>query len=349
MRELFWEKLETRLNLIFNSDTKHTMTSVFEKLKRPILALAPMAGYTESPFRTLVKEIEPSTLLISELLSAKAFQFGDPKTKRMAFFSEAERPFGIQLFGSDPEAFVAASAVVEELGADFIDLNFGCPSPKVVSSGNGSALLRDPLASAKMIERLVQSTSLPITVKMRLGFYNDELFQQTCVDFQNAGIQMLAVHGRTTQQKFSGKANWAPIYEVKEKLSIPVIGNGDIDSADMAVERLQNLDGIMIGRAAVKNPWIFAQCRAAFDGRKLPTIPGLTEQLHFFEKQAILATEQKGEQFALRELRKHLAQFVRGVQGAAQFRDRLIRVETLEELKEIFDEIQAAGQTPSDV
>ena len=325
------------------------MSSLFETLKQPILALAPMAGYTESPFRTLVKEIEPSTLLISELLSARAFQYADPKTRRMAFFSPAERPFGIQLFGSSTESFIAAAKVVEELEADFIDLNFGCPSPKVINSGNGSALLRNPCESAKMIESLVQSTKLPVTVKMRLGFYNDELFQQTCVDFQNAGIQMLAVHGRTTQQKFSGNADWEPIYRVKESLTIPVLGNGDITSAEMAKERLKNLDGIMIGRAAVKNPWIFSQCRAAFEGEEIPAIPELKEQLHFFEKQAELAIEQKGEKFALLELRKHLAQFVRGVPGAAQFRDRLIRVETQKALQEIFDEIRAAGQTPSDV
>lgn len=325
------------------------MSSLFKTLKQPILALAPMAGYTESPFRTLVKEIEPSTLLISELLSARAFQYADPKTRRMAFFSPAERPFGIQLFGASTESFIAAAKVVENLGADFIDLNFGCPSPKVINSGNGSALLRNPCESAKMIESLVQSTKLPVTVKMRLGFYNNELFQQTCIDFQNAGIQMLAVHGRTTQQKFSGKANWEPIYRVKESLTIPVLGNGDITSAKMAKERLKNLDGIMIGRAAVKNPWIFTQCRATFEENEVPTIPKLKEQLHFFEKQAELAIEQKGEKFALLELRKHLAQFVRGVPGAAQFRDRLIHVETQKTLQEIFDEIRTAGQTPSDV
>ena len=343
------ETLATKLNLNCNSGTTRTMTSFLENLPRPLLALAPMAGYTESPFRSLVKEIEPSTLLISELLSAKAFQFGDPKTKRMAFFDKQERPFGIQLFGSNLDAFIAASQVVKELGADFIDLNFGCPSPKIINSGNGSALLRDPRASAKMIEQLVKSTSLPITAKMRLGFFNDKLFQQTCVDFQNAGIQMIAVHGRTTQQKFSGSANWEPIYKVKEQLSIPVIGNGDITSAEMAIERLQNLDGIMIGRTAVKNPWIFAQCRAAFEGKEIPPIPELKEQLRFFEKQAVLATKQKGEKFALMELRKHLAQFVRKIEGAAKFRDRLIRVATTQELQEIFDEIHSAGQTQNDV
>ena len=191
-----------------------------------------------------------------------------------------------------------------------------------------------------MIEQLVKSTKLPVTVKMRLGFFDDQMFEQTCKNFENAGIQMLAVHGRTTKQKFEGAANWDPIYRVKEKLSIPVLGNGDVDSAECAVERLRNLDGIMIGRAAVKNPWIFAQCRAAFEGREIPEIPGLAEQLTFFEKQAELSVKWKGERFALMELRKHLAQFVRGIPGAARFRERLIRVEDLAELREIFDELK---------
>lgn len=320
------------------------MSSFIDKLPRPILALAPMAGYTESPFRALVKQIEPSVLLISELLSAKAFQYNDPKTQRMAFFTPEERPFGIQLFGSDPDAFVAAGQMVEELGADFIDLNFGCPSPKIINSGNGSALLRDPEASARMIEQLVKSTKLPVTVKMRLGFFDDSMFHQTCQNFQNAGIQMLAVHGRTTKQKFEGISNWEQIYKVKEKLTIPVLGNGDVTTAQEAVDKLQNLDGIMIGRGAVKNPWIFSQCRAAFEGREIPAIPELKEQLQFFEKQALLAIKYKGERFALMELRKHLAQFVRGIPGAAQYRERLIRVEELDQLLEIFSDIKASKE-----
>lgn len=314
--------------------------SFLENLSRPLLALAPMAGYTESPFRALVREIEPSTILVSELLSAEAIRRGSEKTKRMAFFTEVERPFGVQLFGSDADAFVAAAGVVEELGADFIDLNFGCPSPKIINSGNGSALLRDPCASAKMIEQLVASTSLPVTVKMRLGFFDATNFESTCKTFESAGIQMLAVHGRTTKQKYTGSADWEPIYRVKDQLSIPVLGNGDITTVTEAVERLGNLDGVMIGRGAIKNPRIFAQCRAAFDGKPIPPDPGMDDQLDFFWRQAVRSVELKGEKFALLELRKHLAQFVRGMEGAAGFRDRLIRVETLEELQEIFDDIR---------
>jgi tRNA-dihydrouridine synthase B len=337
------------------------VTKIFSDRSQPLLFLSPMAGYTESPFRRMVREIEPSTILVSELISAEALRRGSEKTLRMVQFHESEKMtffgknkaprggFGIQLFGSDSDAFVAAAAVVEDLGADFIDLNFGCPSPKIVNSGNGSALLKNPDSAAKMIEKLVASTSLPVTAKMRLGFFSDDNFFSTCKNFESAGISSLAVHGRTTQQKFSGRANWEKIYEVKKLLKIPVIGNGDVDSAESAVEKLGNLDGVMIGRAAIYNPWIFRQCRAAFSGEKIPETPEISERLDFFRKHAELATEQKGEKWAMIELRKHFAHLVRGVSGAASFRDRLIRVETLEQLSEIFDEISRSVHTASDV
>lgn len=326
------------------------MGKLFADLPRPLLALAPMAGYTESPFRRMVREIESSTILVSELLSAEALRRGSEKTLRMAQFHPSEKQyFGIQLFGASAEAFVAASSIIEDLGADFIDLNFGCPSPKIINSGNGSALLQDSSASARMIETLVASTSLPVTVKMRLGFYSDDDFLTTCQNFESAGISALAVHGRTTKQKFSGQADWEKIYEAKEHLNIPVIGNGDIDSAETAVARLQNLDGVMIGRAAIRNPWIFVQCRAAFAGKPIPPTPELSALLQFFRRHAELSIEQKGEKWAMMELRKHFAHLVRGMPGAAQFRERLIRVETFPELTEIFDAISASVHTQNDV
>jgi nifR3 family TIM-barrel protein len=310
-------------------------------LKRPILALAPMAGYTESPFRQLVKEIEPSVILISELTSVEGIKHGNEKTRNMISFTPSESPYyGVQLFGNDTQSFIEAAKVVEEMKADFIDLNFGCPSPKIVNSGNGSALLRDLEGSAKMIEALVKSTKLPVTVKMRLGFYNDAETIQAAKMFESAGIQVLAIHGRTTTQKFTGTADWEKIYQVKEALSIPVIGNGDIDSAEKAKEYLKNLDGIMIGRAAIRNPWIFKQCRQIFNGEEVEEMPPIQNQLDLFYRHAVLATEMKGEKYALLELRKHFAHIVRGVPNAAEFRERLIRVETLTELKEIFEEIE---------
>jgi tRNA-dihydrouridine synthase B len=309
-------------------------------IDKPILVLAPMAGYTESPFRRLIREIEPSTVLVSELISAEALRRGSEKTLHMIEFVPEEKEFyGVQLFGREAGAFIEAAKIVEDIGADFIDLNLGCPSPKVVGSGHGSALLQDPTATAKLIGELVKSTKLPVTVKMRLGFYDDAGLIDTAKAFESAGISWLAIHGRTTKQKFTGQAQWEKIYEVKKNLSIPVIGNGDVTSAAIAVNRLKNLDGIMIGRAAMTNPWIFAQTRAAFNNEPIPEKPGIERQLEFFRRHADLATEFKNERWAMIELRKHFAHFIRGIPHAAKWRDRLIRVESREEMEGIFREI----------
>ena len=320
-------------------------TNFWNDLLRPILVLAPMAGYTESPFRRLIKEIEPSTVLVSELISAEALRRKKEKTLHMAEFTADEKKYYcVQLFGNDEQAFIESGKVVEEIGADGIDINLGCPSPKVIGSGHGSALLKDPDATAKMIAALVASTKLPVSVKMRLGFYDDKDLMETAKKFEQAGISALAIHGRTTTQKFTGNANWEKIYEVKKHLTIPVIGNGDITSAAIAKDRLQNLDGIMIGRAAMRNPWIFAQCRALFNGEEMPPKPTLEEQLEFFRKHAKLAIEFKNELWAMRELRKHFCHFVRGIPHASKFRDRLIRVSTLKEMEEIFVDILEGSQ-----
>ncbi|MCF7917762.1 tRNA dihydrouridine synthase DusB [Candidatus Gracilibacteria bacterium] len=312
----------------------------WSKLSRPILVLAPMAGYTESPFRRLVKEIEPSVVLISELISAEALRRKNEKTMRLAEFAPEEKNFYcVQLFGKDEDAFLDAVKVVEDMGADGVDINLGCPSPKVIGSGHGSALLKDPCTTARLIEKMVQSTHLPISVKMRLGFYDDKDLIQAAKNFESAGISSLAIHGRTTKQRFTGSAQWDKIYEVKEHVSIPVIGNGDVTSSAIAVQRLKNLDGIMIGRAALRNPWIFAQCRAAFAGEPILPKPTIQEQVQFFHRHALLASEMKGERWAMMEMRKHFAHFVRGIPSASQFRGKLIRVETLAGLEEIFDEI----------
>lgn len=315
-------------------------SNFWASLAKPILALAPMAGYTESPFRRLVKEIEPSVVLTSELVSAEAMRRGSEKTMRLASFAPEEKKYYcIQLFGSDKEAFIEAGKIVQDMGADGIDLNFGCPSPKVVGSGHGSALLKNPCRSAEMIEALVKAVDIPVSVKMRLGFYNDENLVQTAKDFESAGITRIAIHGRTSTQKYRGEAAWEKIYEVKDQVNIPVLGNGDVTSAAIAIKKLKNLDGIMIGRAAMRNPWIFAQCRAAFNGEPIPEKPPLEEQLNLFRRHAKLAIEMKNEHWAMLEMRKHFAHFVRGIRGAAIYRDRLIKVEKYEELEAIFDEI----------
>jgi tRNA-dihydrouridine synthase B len=317
-----------------------TQKPFWQTIKKPILVLAPMSGYTESPFRRLIKAIEPTTILVSELISAEALRRRNEKTMRLtAFHPDEKNYYCVQLFGSNEESFIEAAKIVEEMGADGIDLNFGCPSPKVVGSGHGSALLKDSCKSARMIEKLVNSTKLPVSVKMRLGFYDDERFIQSAKDFESAGIASIAIHGRTTVQKYTGQADWTKIYQLKNHLSIPVIGNGDITSAKIAKNKIQNLDGIMIGRAAMRNPWIFAQTRAALEDKEIPKKPPLDQQLDFFRDHAKLAIDFKNEEWAMRELRKHFAHFIRGVRYASQFRERLIRVTTYTEMEEIFVEI----------
>ena len=316
------------------------MIKLLTDTQKPILVLAPMAGYTESPFRRLIKEIEPTTVLVSELVSAEALRRRNEKTLHMVEFTPEEKEFyGVQLFGNEEKAFIEAARVVEEIGADFIDINLGCPSPKVVGSGYGSALLRDPDSTTKLIETLVKNTSLPVTVKMRLGFYDDSALISTAKKFESAGIAWLAIHGRTTKQKFMGQADWEPIYQVKEHLKIPVIGNGDITTAKIAQQKIKNLDGVMIGRAAMRNPWIFKQTREIFEGKPVSEKPTVYDQIALFQRHAKLAIEFKGERWAMIELRKHFAHFVRGIHGASQFRDRLVRVDSKEELDQIFEEI----------
>jgi len=311
-------------------------------VKQPILVLAPMAGYTESPFRRLIKEIEPTTVLVSELVSAEAMRRGSEKTMRMIEFVPEELNFyGVQIFGNDKSAFVEAAKIIEDQGVDFIDINLGCPSPKVVGSGHGSALLKDPDSTAELIHTLVQSTSLPVTVKTRLGFYDEKDLVSTAQKFEAAGATWIAIHGRTTKQKFTGTANWEPIYEVKKHVNIPVIGNGDVTSAMIAKNKLQDLDGIMIGRGSWRNPWIFKQCREVFEGKEMSPKPTMADQLEFFRKHADLATDHKNEKWAMIELRKHFAHFMRGFRGAAQYRDRLIRVNTRAEMNQVFEEILA--------
>lgn len=311
-----------------------------KKAQTPLLVLAPMAGYTESPFRRLIKEIEPSTILVSELISAEALRRGSEKTRHMIEFVPEELGYyGVQLFGSQTEAFIDSAKILEQMGIDFIDLNLGCPSPKVIGSGYGSALLQNSGATAMMIKALIKSTSLPVTVKMRLGFYDDNDLIDTAKRFADAGITWLTIHGRTTKQKFTGNADWSKIYEVKKNLSIPVIGNGDITSAATAVQHLQNLDGVMIGRASWRNPWIFRQTRELFSGKPISRKPTLPEQIEFFRRHADLAIEYKSEKWAMIELRKHFAHFCRGFRGASVFRNRLIRIENRIEMEQVFKEI----------
>lgn len=324
----------------------------WKKTRRPILALAPMAGYTDSAFRQAVKKIAPDIICFSELTSADGLKYAFNKNQRHVFFNRTEKPIILQLFGKKPAFFAEAAKKIEALGANGIDINMGCPARKVVGSSHGSALIQKPELAAEIIHQTQKAVSIPVSVKTRLGFkeYSWPKFLAFVKQLEAAGAKLLTIHGRTTAQGFSGQANWRPIYQLKKHLKIPIIGNGDIDSVKTATTRLKNLDGIMVGRVLFYNPWLMAELNQRFYGKKSPntakfTPPtNFTEKIPFILKHAALKQKIKG-QAGLMEMRKHLAAYIKGLPGASHYRSRLVQVNTLAEIKTIFKEITVQLKT----
>lgn len=330
---------------------------------RPIVALAPMAGVTDASYRQLIKRIAPEVIVYTEFLSTDAIHYGAQRTLEMLNFNPAiERPFIVQVFGHDPEHFLSAAKVIEQLGADGIDINMGCPAAKVVSSCHGSALIREPDLAARLVEATVKAVNIPVSVKTRLGWDSKETLIPFCKRLVDAGAQALAIHGRRFCDKFTGKADWEPIYELKRNISVPVIGNGDIASAADAVSRIGNLDGVMVGRGTFGNPWVMGEivealrtpsltrefvnsCEAAgvneIRNQQVLTSPPVVRPLTFEEKipwildHCELAVKFKGERTGMLEMRRHLGSYVKGFDGAREMRERLVRVEKLEEVRMI--------------
>ena len=314
---------------------------LWQEAPRPIIALAPMAGVTDAAFRQLVKQLAPETVVYTELLSTDAIHYGAKKTMGMLHFNaERERPFIVQVFGKKPSSFLSAAKVIEQMGADGIDINMGCPAAKVVSSCHGSALIKNPELAAELVHAAKKTVRLPVSVKTRLGWDTPETLIPFCATLVEAGADALAIHGRTYSQKFDGRADWAPIYELKKHVSVPVIGNGDICTPQDAAQKLGNLDGVMVGRATWGNPWLMRDiCDALLRGK---TPEKLTvDRLSFPEKIPVilehceLSVRLKGEQRGMMEMRKHLASYVRGLEGARELRARLVRVEKLSEVRTI--------------
>ncbi len=305
-----------------------------------------MAGVTDASYRQLIKRLAPETVVYTEFLSTDAIHYGGKKTMQMlSFDAELERPFIVQVFGKDPEHFLSAAKVIEELGADGIDINMGCPAAKVVSSCHGSALIRNPDLAAKLVEATVKAVKIPVSVKTRLGWETIDTLLPFCKRLVDAGAQALAIHGRRYHDKFSGKANWEPIYELKRQVSVPVIGNGDIASAADALEKIQNLDGVMVGRGTFGNPWLMRDICDALHARRndpsavipSPSVLSLSfeQKIPMILEHCELAVKTKGETRGMLEMRRHLASYVKGFDGAADLRSKLVRVETLEQVTEI--------------
>jgi len=302
------------------------------------LALAPMAGVTDLAFRTVCREMGAG-LTYTEMVSAKALVYQDGKTRGLLKLGEDEHPAGAQIFGSDTACMAdAAARALEISGADFIDLNMGCPVGKVVKSGDGCALMRDPDNAMEIIKAVVNTVKCPVTVKIRKGWdkgsVNAVRFSQMA---EAAGISAITVHGRTRTQMYSGKADWDIIREVKRAVGVPVLANGDVFNAEDAVRILKytGADIAMIGRGAMGDPWIFRQASALLGGEEIPPRPSVAERAETAMRQFRIAEKQKGEKVACLEARKHYAWYLRGVPHSGYFKGLISKAATMDDLREI--------------
>lgn len=304
------------------------------------IILAPMAGVTDLPFRLLCKE-QGVGLTCTEMISAKAISFHNKNTASLMETSPRERPVSLQLFGSDPEIISETAAYIEEQPFDILDINMGCPVPKVAGNGEGSALMRNPALVEQIVKKTVRATKKPVTVKIRKGFTEQEINAPEIARIAEAsGAAAVAVHGRTREQYYSGKADWDIIRQVKEAVSIPVIGNGDIKSAGSAKKMLEETgcDAVMVGRAAQGNPWIFREISMYLSEGVIPERPPKEEVRAMMLRHAKMQIEYKGDYIGIREMRKHISWYTAGYPGSAKLRGAINQVETYGELEELLME-----------
>ncbi len=302
----------------------------------PPLILSPMAGVTDYTFRRLIKRRGGVGLVVSEFISVEGLTRGNPKSKRQMRFDQEERPYAVQIFGGKADRMAMGAEMAEEIGADILDVNCGCPAPKVVKNGGGSGLLREPAKLEEILKAIKAAISIPLTLKLRTGYTGASI---NVVDVakmaEQCGVEHIQVHGRTREQGYKGLANWDLIRQVKEAVAIPVSGNGDVTSIEYGMRRWREtgVNGILIGRGAMQNPWIFRQFADVLDGREA-YVPDLTEKkavlLEFFD----MCLEEMPELVALGKMKQLAGQFTKGLVGGAQFRQTLYHSHSAEEILE---------------
>ena len=305
------------------------------------LILGPMAGVTDLPFRLLCKE-QGAGRLCMEIVSAKGIMYNNKITKFLLTIDERERPVSLQLFGSDADIISEQAKRIEELPFDILDINMGCPVPKIVNNGDGSALMKNPLLAGEIIEKTARAIQKPVTVKIRKGFDEEHINAVEMAHIaQESGAAAIAVHGRTREQYYSGKADWEIIRKVKEAVKIPVIGNGDVWTPQDAIDmrKQTGCDGVMIGRGAQGNPWIFKQILHYEQTGELLEKPSPQEVTEMILRHAKMQMEFKGEYIGMREIRKHAAWYTAGYKNSAKLRGKINETETYEELKELLSHL----------
>ena len=302
--------------------------------------LSPMAGVTDLPFRLICKE-QDCGMLYTEMVNAKALCYDDQNTKKMLKIEEEEHPVAIQIFGSDPEYMGGAAKILNSYPNEILDINMGCPAPKVIKNGDGSALMRNPKLAAEVLTAVVKNSEKPVTLKIRKGWDDDSVNAVEIAKIaEECGISALAIHGRTREQFYSGKADWDIIAEIKQAINIPVIGNGDVFEVEDAVNMLEKTkcDAIMIGRGAQGNPWIFNRINHYMKTGEILPEPTLEEKITTAIRHMNLAVAEHGDYVAVREMRKHIGWYLKGLKNSAKYRDQINKITDYKEVITMLEE-----------
>ena len=311
-----------------------------------IVALGPMAGVSDLPFRHLCREMGCS-LLVTEMVSAKAMHYHNKNTEELLRTEEGEHPQAVQLFGSEPEILAEAAKRLEEGPCDIIDFNMGCPVPKVAGNREGSALMKEPMLAAEIFTAMVKAVQKPVTVKMRSGWDDEHINAPEIAHIaEECGISAVTVHARTRQQYYSGKADWSIIRRVKDTVRIPVIGNGDVTGPESAlsIREETGCDGIMVARAARGNPWIFREIQAALKGEAIPARPSREEICEMMLRHARMQAGQFGERMGVMQMRKQFAWYTTGMKGASAVRREVNQANTLDDLEKLLTKLRESDK-----